>query len=71
MSRINNSKKKEKDALTKKIEKLFQNYGLDTTNMSDDEFERLKRFYKKNRKNIEQDLQTSEQYKDKFSDDIV
>ena len=62
---------KEKDPLIKKIERLYHNYGLDTTNMADEEFERILKLYKKKGKDIDGDLRASEQYKDRFANDIV
>jgi hypothetical protein len=61
----------EKDALSKKIEKMYQNYGLDTSNMTDDEFERMKSQYINNGKNIDVDLKESEKFKERFANDIV
>jgi len=63
--------KEEKDALRKKLEKIYKNYGLDTSNMTDDEFERMKEFYGQNGKDIDEDLKESEKYKDRFVDNIV
>lgn len=62
---------KEKDDLTRKIERLYQNYGIDTSNMEEDELDRLKSSYKKKAKSIDEDLKKSEIHKDKYTDDIV
>lgn len=62
---------KSKDDFIKKIEKLYQNYGIDTSNMDEDEFERLRSSYKTPGKNIDVDLENSEKYKNQFEDDIV
>lgn len=69
-----NKKKKnqpEKDAITKKIEKLYQNYGIDVSEMDDEEFERLRSSYRNRGKDIDKDLESSEKFKDRFIDDIV
>lgn len=62
---------KNKDEFIKKIEKLYQNYGIDTSNMDEDEFERLRASYQVHGKNIDNDLEKSEKYKNQFEDDIV
>ncbi len=59
----------EKDEFFKKLEKLYQNYGIDTSNMDEEEWERLKQQYRG--KNLDADLKESEKYKDQFLDDIV
>lgn len=62
---------KDKDDFIKKIEKLYQNYGIDTSNMDEDEFERLRSSYQSRGKNIDLDLEKSEKYKNQFENDIV
>lgn len=59
----------EKDEIIRKLEKMYQNYGIDTSNMDEEEWERLKKQYQK--KDLDSDLKKSEEYKDKFLDDIV
>lgn len=59
------------DSIVKKIEKLYQNYGIDITDMSDDEFERLKASYEQKSRNIDKDLKDSEQHNGKFENDIL
>jgi hypothetical protein len=66
-----NKNKDDTDSLKKKLEKIYKNYGLDTSNMSDDEFERMREFYCQNGKDIDEDLKESERHKDRFVDDIV
>ena len=61
----------EKDSLTKKIEKMYHNYGIDTSNMSDEEFERMREQYLDKGKDIDADLRESERFKERFADDIV
>lgn len=62
---------REKDALTKKIEKLYHNYGIDTSNMSEEELGRLKARYSRPDEDINKDLRASEKFKDRFANDIV
>lgn len=58
------------DSLTKKIIRLYKNYGLNIANMSEDELLRIKKKYLKSGK-IDDDLKLSEKYIDKFSEDIL
>lgn len=61
----------EKDALIKKLEKMYQNYGIDISEMDEEEFERLRQSYRERPQELEHDLEKSEQFKDRFVDDIV
>ena len=61
----------EQDSFYKKIEKMYHNYGIDTSNMSEEEFERIKVQYLSSGKSIEQDIKNSEKFKEQFADDIV
>lgn len=61
----------ERDTLSRKIEKMYQNYGLDTSNMSEDEFDRMKQSYLDDLGDIDSDLRASEQHKERFANDIV
>lgn len=60
-----------KDSLTRKIEKLYRNYGISTENIADDELERLKDMYKRKGQSIDKDLKESEKYKERFEDDTI
>ncbi len=59
----------ENDEIIKKLEKMYQNYWIDTSNMDEEEWERLRKQYLK--KDLDSDLKKSEKYKDQFSEDIV
>jgi len=61
----------DRDNLSKKIEKMYRNYGIDTSDMTEDEFSRMKKLYLDGGKSIDKDLKDSEQYKERFADDIV
>jgi len=62
---------KHKDSITKKIQKMYSNYGMDTSGMSDDEFQRIREMYLSLKKDIDSDLKNSEKFKDVFSEDIL
>lgn len=62
-------KKKEKDSFLKKLEKLYHNYGIDISDIDEDELERLKKSYLSPGKNIDNDIKESEVYKEKFSEE--
>lgn len=59
------------DILTKKILKMYKNYGLDVSNMSDEEISRIREKYEKVGSSIDKDLKESERFSDKFSDNIL
>jgi len=61
----------EKSGLAKKIESMYQNYGIDTSNMSDEEFDRICDLYRRQKEDIDADLKKSEEFKERFEDDIV
>ncbi len=69
--KTNLSKILSNDEFFKKIEKLYQNYGMDTSNMDEDELLRLKDLYQKRGRSIDADIAASEKYKDRFIDDLV
>jgi hypothetical protein len=71
MIKSNKDKKEELDPVTKKIIKMYENYGMDVSNMSEEEFERIKSLYKTMKKDIDKDLRDSEKYKGSFGDDIM
>jgi hypothetical protein len=64
-------RKEETDPVIKKLIKMYGNYGMDISNMSEDEFERLKNLYLHPSKNLDSDLKESEKHKDRFVDDIM
>lgn len=70
MSKKNGEKK---DDITKKIIKIYQNYGIDIADMSDEEFDRIKKSYinPENELNLDVDLEKSEKYIEKFKEDII
>ena len=63
--------KREKSEFCKKIEELYHNYGIDTSNMTDEEFEDIERAYSQMGKDLDADLLESEKHRDKFADDII
>lgn len=62
-----------KDGVTKKIIKIYQNYGIDISDMSDEEFERIKKSYTnpKSELDLDSDLEKSEKYIERFREDII
>ena len=47
------------EKIKKKIIKIYENYGMDTAEMDDEEFERLVDFYKTNPNILKKDYQIS------------
>lgn len=66
-----NNTEKEEDLIIKKIKKMYENYGISTMDMLEDEFERLKWEYLAEGKNINKDLKESKKFKDQFKDSVI
>ncbi len=63
---------KKADPVTKKIMRIFKNYGLDINSMSDDEFERMKGLYRnKTASELDKDLEASEVFSEEYSENII
>jgi len=64
-------KKKETppNKIWEKIKKLYNNYGIDTENMEEDEVSRLIDYYENNKNNLEKDISKSLTNKESFSED--
>lgn len=63
------SRKKPKyEVYVKKIRKLYENYGINTSDMSDDELDRLYHQYKEKKGELEKDLKESEKWAKVFKD---
>jgi hypothetical protein len=60
-----------KESIFKKIEKMYENYGMDISNMSEEEFDRLIEMYSGPNHDIDVDLKKSEKFKNVFSDDVI
>tara|TARA_R110000824_G_scaffold59797_1_gene160287 strand:+ start:41 stop:271 length:231 start_codon:yes stop_codon:yes gene_type:complete len=71
-SKKNKKNKDVKDELIEKIKEMYSNYGIDISNMSDDEFERIKEQYlKRQDSSIDKDLKRSKKYIPDFCDKII
>ena len=57
--------------LRKSIKDLYNNYGIDVSDMSDDEFGRLIKQYLSGQSNIDKDLEESQKYADKYDDESL
>lgn len=60
-----------KEPLVRKILKLYENYGLDISDMDEDELNRLVELYKSGVSNIDKDLKKSSKHAGKFENDIL
>jgi hypothetical protein len=68
----NKDKKKSKfDIELKKIRKIYENYGIDTSDMSEEELDRIYHQYKKTNRSIENDVRESERYSAVFDEDDI
>lgn len=59
------------EATLKKIKRLYENYGIDTSDMAEDELDRLFEQYQSPEKNLDEDLKNSEKFSSMFEDDII
>lgn len=59
------------EAAIKKIKKIYENYGINTNDMSEDELNRLYRQYVSTGKNLDEDLKESEKFSSVFEEDII
>jgi hypothetical protein len=60
------------DAIIKKIKQLYSNYGIDISDMSDDEFSRIKdQYLEKKVGALDDDLKASEKYIPDFAEKII
>ena len=60
-----------KKPVDKKIVELYNNYGIDVSEMAEDELERIIQAYKLEKRSIDDDIKDSKQYIEKFEDDIL
>lgn len=59
------------EASIKKIKKMYENYGINTGDMSEDELDRLYQQYLSSDKNLDNDLKESEKFSNIFDEDII
>jgi hypothetical protein len=57
--------------ILEKIKILYHNYGIDTANMTEEEFDRLIEKYSSGGNNLDKDLFESEKHKERFLDDMI
>ena len=50
---------------------MYKNYGIDISNMAEEEFERMKELYVHRGEDIDFHLKESEKYSGKFVEDIL
>ena len=59
----------EEDAVKKKVNKMYENYGIDPTSSDDNDLARVYRHYKDNLKQLDMDYNKSKKHADSFSDE--
>ena len=59
----------EEDAVKKKVNKMYENYGIDPTSSDDNDLSRVYRHYKDNPKQLDMDYNKSKKHADSFSDE--
>lgn len=68
---IPGKKKWERTEACRKVERMYQNFGIDTSNMSEEELQAIVDKYIRLKKDLDADLAQSEKHKDKFEDDLI
>lgn len=68
---MKNEKKEPSNKVKAKVNKMYKNFGLDTSLADDEEgsLDSVYEFYDKNRDRLEADLLESERHAEKFEDD--
>ena len=59
----------EEEAIRKKVDKMYENYGIDPSNSDDSDLTRVYRHYKSNPKQLDVDYEKSKKHADQFSDE--
>jgi len=71
-SRKNKKRNENPDKYIVKIKEMYKNYGIDVSDMSDEEFIRIKEQYlSKLRGDLDQDLEASRKHFEALSKDII
>lgn len=69
MSPKKTSAELEEEAVKRKVNKMYENYGIDVANSDESDLSRVYRHYKANPKQLETDLQRSKEHAGKFDDE--
>ena len=56
-------------AIKKKVDRMYENYGIDPNNSDDSDLSRVYRYYKDNPKQLDIDYSKSKQHADQFSEE--
>jgi len=59
----------EDEALKNRVDKMYQNYGIDPDNSDDSDLSRVYRHYKANPKQLEIDYEKSKKHANQFSEE--
>ena len=68
MSPKKTSAELEEEAIKKKVNKMYENYGIDTSSSEESDLSRVYRHYKSNPKQLDIDFQKSKEHAGKFDD---
>jgi transposase-like protein len=64
-------KETEAEIVRKKVDKMYENYGLDPTGSDDGDLSRVYRHYRGNPKELEVDYQKSKEHAEQFEEEDV
>ena len=62
-------KESEVDLIKKKLDKMYENYGIDSSGMDDGDLSRVVRYYFENKEELDSDYEESKRYSGRFDDD--
>ena len=59
----------EEEAIRKKVDKMYENYGIDPSSSDESDLSRVYRHYRSNPKQLDLDYEKSKKHADQFSDE--
>jgi uncharacterized protein YpuA (DUF1002 family) len=59
------------EALRKKVDQMYENYGIDPHGSDEEDLTRVYRHYRDNPEQLEDDLKKSKEYSDQFLDEDI
>lgn len=69
MSSVDRKKDTAEDAIKRRVNKMYENYGIDPNDADDSDLTRVYRYYKENPKQLDSDYKKSKKHAGQFSDE--
>jgi hypothetical protein len=61
----------EAEKVKKKVDEMYENYGIDPTSLDESDFGRVYRYYMENRKELDSDYEDSKRHAGLFDEDDI